>query len=60
MKKKDLVRAFFFGLFAFICLVQCYLIMISFLEYPYVIEMYEVAPDLPQALPGMTICNNNR
>lgn len=60
MNTRLIIKIFFFSLFAAICFVQVYMIMESYLEKPYVIDMYDVSPDLVTILPGVTICNNNR
>lgn len=60
MKSRNIVKVIFFTLFIVICFSQCYVILKNFLEYPTIVDMFDVSPSLITILPGLTICNNNR
>lgn len=57
---KNVTKLVCFIAFAVICSGQCYEIMKHYFDYPTVIDMYDVSPNLITILPGITFCNNNR
>lgn len=60
VRARNVLKLFCFCIFAIVCFSQCYLIMKNYFEYPLVIDMYDVSPNLLTVLPGMTFCDNNR
>lgn len=60
MRSVTITRLIAFSIFATICLYQCYSIIFSYLQYPQIIDIHDVLPELNQTFPGVTICNNNR
>lgn len=61
MDSKRFFRLIAFSLFAIICFGQCYIILTNYFDYPRAVQTNEIGfNSILDALPGFTICNNNR